>query len=65
MLTGGGALLRGLDAVIRDPTGLPVTVADDPLSAWPWARAMRWRISTVCAAFCRPCTDQPSGLLSP
>ena len=32
MLTGGGALLRGLDAEIRDATGLPVTVADDPLS---------------------------------
>ena len=32
MLTGGGALLRGLDHEIRDHTGLPVTVADDPLS---------------------------------
>src|SRR5271167_4023357 len=32
MLTGGGALLRGLDSEIRDHTGLPVTVADDPLS---------------------------------
>ncbi|MBI2248293.1 MAG: rod shape-determining protein [Brevundimonas diminuta] len=32
MLTGGGALLRGLDAEIRDHTGLPVQVADDPLS---------------------------------
>ena len=32
MVTGGGALLRGLDAEIRDHTGLPVTVADDPLS---------------------------------
>ena len=32
MLTGGGALLRGLDAEIRDHTGLPVMVADDPLS---------------------------------
>jgi rod shape-determining protein MreB len=31
-LTGGGALLRGLDSEIRDHTGLPVTVADDPLS---------------------------------
>ncbi len=31
MLTGGGALLRGLDQEIRDHTGLPVTVADDPL----------------------------------
>jgi len=32
MLTGGGALLRGLDVWISDATGLPVTVADDPLS---------------------------------
>ena len=32
VLTGGGALLRRLDAEIRDHTGLPVTVADDPLS---------------------------------
>ena len=32
MLTGGGALLRGLDTEIRDHTGLPVSVADDPLS---------------------------------
>src|SRR6201998_1961284 len=32
MLTGGGALLRGLDLEIRDHTGLPVTVADDPRS---------------------------------
>lgn len=33
MLTGGGALLRGLDILIREETGLPVTIADDPLSA--------------------------------
>ena len=32
MLTGGGALLRGLDLEIADATGLPVTVADDPLT---------------------------------
>lgn len=32
MLTGGGALLRGLDVLIREETGLPVTIADDPLS---------------------------------
>jgi rod shape-determining protein MreB len=32
MLTGGGALLGGLDVLIREETGLPVTVADDPLS---------------------------------
>ena len=33
MLTGGGALLRGIDVLIREETGLPVTIADDPLSA--------------------------------
>ena len=33
MLTGGGALLRNLDILIREETGLPVMIADDPLSA--------------------------------
>jgi rod shape-determining protein MreB len=32
VLTGGGALLEGIDEVLREATGLPVTVADDPLS---------------------------------
>ena len=32
MLTGGGALLRNLDAELRNRTGLPVSIADDPLS---------------------------------
>ncbi len=32
MLTGGGALLHGIDVVIREATGLPVVVAEDPLS---------------------------------
>ena len=32
-LAGGGALLSGLDNLIHDETGLPVKVADDPLSA--------------------------------
>jgi rod shape-determining protein MreB and related proteins len=31
-LVGGGALLRGLDAVLRAETGLAVTVADSPLT---------------------------------
>ena len=30
-LTGGGALLTGMDAVLRKATGLPVTVAEDTL----------------------------------
>ena len=32
VLTGGGALLNRLDAVLRDATGLPVVVAEDALS---------------------------------
>lgn len=32
-MTGGGSLLRGLDRVISEETGLPVTLVDDPLSA--------------------------------
>ncbi|MEZ0498377.1 rod shape-determining protein [Sphingomonas sp. IW22] len=32
VLTGGGALLQGIDEVLRDETGLPVTIAEDPLT---------------------------------
>ncbi|MBS7668858.1 rod shape-determining protein [Croceicoccus gelatinilyticus] len=32
VLTGGGALISGLDEYLREETGLPVTVAEDPLS---------------------------------
>jgi rod shape-determining protein MreB len=32
ILTGGGALLRGLDRRLRQETNLPVNVADDPLT---------------------------------
>jgi rod shape-determining protein MreB len=30
-LTGGGALLRGIDEAIAEATGLPVKIADNPL----------------------------------
>jgi rod shape-determining protein MreB len=33
MLTGGGALLKDLDQLIKHDTGIPVTVPQDPLSA--------------------------------
>ncbi len=33
VLTGGGALLRGLNKLLMDETELPITLVDDPLSA--------------------------------
>ncbi|MDH5768975.1 MAG: rod shape-determining protein, partial [Nitrospirota bacterium] len=33
VLAGGGALLSGLDLLIREETGLPVIIAEDPLTA--------------------------------
>jgi rod shape-determining protein MreB len=33
VLAGGGALLRNLDVLLREETGMPVTLADDPLTA--------------------------------
>src|SRR6266487_3633796 len=33
VLTGGGALLKNLDKRIREETGLPVSIADDPLAS--------------------------------
>jgi len=32
VMTGGGALLRDVDGVLRDATGLPISIAEDPLS---------------------------------
>ncbi|MBU0465320.1 MAG: rod shape-determining protein [Proteobacteria bacterium] len=32
VLTGGGALLKNLDKLLREKTGLPIVVADDPLT---------------------------------
>ncbi len=32
VLTGGGALIKGLDEYLREETGLPVSIAEDPLS---------------------------------
>ena len=31
MLTGGGALLDGMDRLVQQETGMPVRIADNPL----------------------------------
>jgi rod shape-determining protein MreB and related proteins len=33
VLAGGGALLRGLDTLVHEETQMPVSIADDPLTA--------------------------------
>jgi rod shape-determining protein MreB len=55
VLTGGGALLANLDQVLREETGLPVSIADEPLScvamgtglALEHIRTMRHVLSSV------------------
>ena len=32
VLTGGGALLKNLDVLLREETRLPITITDDPLT---------------------------------
>jgi rod shape-determining protein MreB len=32
VMTGGGALLRDIDGVLRSATGLPISIAEEPLS---------------------------------
>ena len=33
VLAGGGALIKNLDILLREETGLPIMIADDPLTA--------------------------------
>lgn len=49
VLTGGGALLRDLDRLISEETGLHVQVADDPLTCVARGGAARWNWWTCTA----------------
>ena len=44
ILTGGGALLRGLEKLLSEVTGVPVIVADDPLSCVAIGTGARLRV---------------------
>jgi rod shape-determining protein MreB len=44
ILTGGGALLRGLDTLLGQVTGIPVIIADDPLSCVVIGTGLRVRL---------------------
>src|SRR5579875_2174560 len=44
ILTGGGALLRGLDTLLGEVTGIPVIVADDPMSCVAVGTGSRVRV---------------------
>ena len=33
VLAGGGALIKNLDILLREETGLPIMIAEDPLTA--------------------------------
>ena len=54
VLTGGGALLRGLDERLRHETGMPVHVADDPLTSVASAPATASRSSRPCSRCSSP-----------
>ena len=60
VLTGGGSLLANLDQVLRDETGLPVSIADDPLSCVALGTGARWRTRRRCVTCCRRRSKTPS-----
>jgi rod shape-determining protein MreB len=52
VLTGGGALLRDLDRLLTEETGLPVIVADDPLTCVVRGSGMALRLNLYLRVNC-------------
>ena len=49
VLTGGGALIKNLDKRIREETGLPVSIADDPLCSVVPVSYTHLTLPTICS----------------
>jgi rod shape-determining protein MreB len=49
VITGGGALLKGMDERLRHETGMPIHVTDRPLDSVAMARASASRSSRRCS----------------
>jgi rod shape-determining protein MreB len=47
VLTGGGSLMHGMDQVMSEETGVPVQVAEDPVSCVAIGAGMALRVSEV------------------
>ena len=61
VLAGGGALLRNLDVLLREETGLPVMVADDPLTRGRAGRRQGARRAGAAERHCRAVTRRVGG----
>ena len=61
ILTGGGALLRGMDEVLHRATGLPVRVADDPITTVVRGTGILLDQPDLARHLAFPATDQSMG----
>ena len=66
VVAGGGSLIKGLDTLLREATGLPITLASDALSAVAWPQrlimAVDWLI-VVQVLFQGPINRVEDGLI--
>lgn len=62
ILTGGGALLRGMDEIIHRGTGLPVRVADDPITAVVRGTGILLEKPELARDVAFPATDRSMGM---